>query len=232
MTEAQFYKELKKELNSRGLDTIRLESHTTQVGIPDVFIQGHGIDVFVELKVINTKVESFSGLVPWRPGQQSFARNYYLRHNCEKFVLSLIRFEDALVVIPVYKLYKNNKIDIKTDAVIFKLKDVALLFYDYLSMYIYDYTTSVNFKFGIDDKDKTIRQALDKVIATEQSSLDAETLFDMIISYPFFIQEFSKTLNLTTDSCLNKVVWSLFSYRINTLFKEKKIVSYSEGGLL
>lgn len=78
--EAAFSRALIERLNKEGTDCVRLESHSTEVGIPDVFIQGHGHDCFLELK---------NKEIIYRPGQEAWHKRYYVKHARRKSVLTL-----------------------------------------------------------------------------------------------------------------------------------------------
>lgn len=109
MNEQQFSRSIMKKFNSLGYDCTRIESHTTGVGIPDLFIQGHGTDQWIELKCDmkqNINQDKFN--VPWRPGQQAWMMRYIMHHAKQKCGVTLMRVEGGIVVIAHVKVFKNN----------------------------------------------------------------------------------------------------------------------------
>ena len=101
-SEAEFSKSLSGRLKQFNFDVTRLESHGTSVGIPDMFVQGHGFDFFLELK--NKKLE-------YRPGQKAWHYNYFLRHGREKCVLTVISKSNGIRIVPGIKNWTGNKPD-------------------------------------------------------------------------------------------------------------------------
>ena len=82
-TEKELYQWLKERLNACSIDTMRIESNSTSVGIPDVFAQGRGDDLWIELKVDLIPMEQAmrQGVkLAWRPGQKAWALRYYNTH--------------------------------------------------------------------------------------------------------------------------------------------------------
>lgn len=110
-TENDFSKALTNKLNRFGMRTTRIESHGTGNGIPDMFIDGHGFDTFIELKndkkaSINDKVVK----VQWRPGQQAWMHEYFLKHKHSKCCLTIISCIDGWFIIPMTQIFKNNTV--------------------------------------------------------------------------------------------------------------------------
>lgn len=100
--ESDFSKSLSGRLKQFNFDVTRLESHGTSVGIPDMFVQGHGFDFFLELK--NKKLV-------YRPGQKAWHYNYFLRHGRKKCVLTLISESNDIRIVPGIKNWTDNKPD-------------------------------------------------------------------------------------------------------------------------
>lgn len=86
--EAAFVHAIMDQLKAEGTDCVRLESHGTEVGIPDLFVQGHGHDCFVELK---------NKQIIYRPGQEAWHKRYYNKHARRKSVLTLCARDDGIV---------------------------------------------------------------------------------------------------------------------------------------
>ena len=100
--ESDFSRSFSSRLKQFNFDVTRLESHGTSVGIPDMFVQGHGFDFFLELK--NKKLV-------YRPGQKAWHYNYFLSHGREKCVLTLISENKGLRIVPGIKNWEKNKPD-------------------------------------------------------------------------------------------------------------------------
>ena len=91
-TEAEFSKSLSAKLKKAGFDVTRIESHGTGNGIPDMFVQGHGFDFWLELK---------NGKGTWRPGQVAWHYTYYLLHGKRKCSLTLRSVAQGIEVYPM-----------------------------------------------------------------------------------------------------------------------------------
>lgn len=110
-SEAKFVAALKKRLNNVGWDVQRLESSMTGVGIPDMFVQGHGTDCFIEAKNIKSKMPTVKFTVPWRPGQVAWALDYERAHHFTKRCWTVCAFNDGVLWLMVTrKYYDENRI--------------------------------------------------------------------------------------------------------------------------
>jgi hypothetical protein len=88
----------------------RIESGTTSRGIPDIYLGTPLGDTWLELKnnpKHNWNFAPDAGVtVPWRPGQQAWALRYYqVRRKC---VYTLYAFNDVIVAIPMWRVYRKN----------------------------------------------------------------------------------------------------------------------------
>lgn len=108
MNEASFSKSLSAGLKRQGLFCTRIESHGTGNGIPDMFVQGNGYDLWIELKSANIKPELNKIKVDWRPGQQAWALDYRSLHTCYKQTLTIVKADTGYYIIPMIEHYKNN----------------------------------------------------------------------------------------------------------------------------
>lgn len=97
-TEAEFVRYLSGKLKKEHADVQRLESHTTGVGIPDMFIQGYGEDLFVEVKNVPNKTLNDSFKIPWRPGQIAWFYRYVLAHRCVKCGYTICAVADGVII--------------------------------------------------------------------------------------------------------------------------------------
>ena len=69
-TEHEFSRSFSDRLAKARLMVTRIESHNTGNGIPDMFVCGHGLDTWLELKndpKLSIKDKQIK--VAWRPGQ-------------------------------------------------------------------------------------------------------------------------------------------------------------------
>lgn len=109
VTENDFSMSFTAKLSKLGMRTTRLESHGTGNGIPDIYIDGHGFDCFIELK--NDKKLSIHDKtikVQWRPGQQAWMYEYFLKHKRSKCCLTIIACSDGWFIIPMTQVFKGN----------------------------------------------------------------------------------------------------------------------------
>lgn len=110
-TENDFSTFLTTKLSKLGMRATRLESHSTSNGIPDMFVDGYGFDTFIELK--NSKAISITDKkikVQWRPGQQPWMYEYFLKHKHSKCCLTIVSCTDGWFVIPMTQIFKNNTV--------------------------------------------------------------------------------------------------------------------------
>lgn len=110
-TENDFSTFLTTKLSKLGMRATRIESHGTGNGIPDMFIDGYGFDTFIELK--NDKKRSIKDKVikvHWRPGQQPWMYEYFLKHKHSKCCLTVVACTDGWFVIPMTQIFKNNTV--------------------------------------------------------------------------------------------------------------------------
>lgn len=111
MNEKQFGHSIIRELNNLGLDCTRIESHGTSVGIPDLFVQGYGYDMWIELKCdMKQSIEQAKFKVPWRPGQQAWMMRYFNAHNKNRCGVTLMRCKDGILVIAHVKVFDNCEV--------------------------------------------------------------------------------------------------------------------------
>ena len=107
-TEHEFSKSLSDRFTKAGLMVTRIESHNTGNGIPDMFVCGHGLDTWLELKndpklSIKDKVIK----VAWRPGQVAWMYTYFQKHRT-KSCLTLVAASDGIFIIPVTATFKDH----------------------------------------------------------------------------------------------------------------------------
>lgn len=110
-TENEFSIFFTAKLKKYGMRTTRIESHTTGNGIPDLYVDGHGFDCFIELK--NDKklsVHDKTIKVQWRPGQQAWMYEYFLKHKCYNCCLTIIACTDGWFIIPMTQIFKDSTV--------------------------------------------------------------------------------------------------------------------------
>ena len=123
-SEQKFSRYLIQRLKDEGFMCNRIETHGTLNGMPDMFVQGHGMDTFIELK--NMKKSSINDerfKVPWRPGQVAWATVYRNTHmyningfNITRCSWTFIGCSDGIIALPMcsnFMLNEVNDTDIK-----------------------------------------------------------------------------------------------------------------------
>ena len=109
-TEHEFSKSFSDRLAKAGLMVTRIESHNTGNGIPDMFVCGHGLDTWLELKndpklSVRDKVIK----VAWRPGQVAWMYTYFQKHRT-KSCLTLVAASDGIFIIPMTAAFKDHTV--------------------------------------------------------------------------------------------------------------------------
>lgn len=118
-SEQKFSRYLIQRLKNEGFVCNRIETHGTLNGMPDMFVQGHGMDTFIELK--NMKKSSVNDerfKVPWRPGQVAWAtiyRNTHM-HNINGFDITrcswtFIGCSDSIIALPMWSNFMLNEVN-------------------------------------------------------------------------------------------------------------------------
>lgn len=164
MTEAEFSRKFIKKLNIAGYQVTRVESHGTSVGIPDMFVQGHGHDLWIELKVLDKEWEYDKKYkIPWRPGQQAWAAQYHRMHAANRCTLTVIRFTNGVYVIPMNDIYPQDM-----------CKPIP---------FSIDYMYELTLRYGWVDRPKTFRDRIccvcDSLDQDGAIDWDPEVLFEM-----------------------------------------------------
>lgn len=119
-SEQKFSHYLIGRLKNEGLICNRIESHGTLNGMPDMFVQGNGIDTFIELK--NMKKVSVSDerlKVSWRSGQVAWATVYRNNHkyNVNGFDITrcswtFIGCSDGIIALPMWSNFMLNEVNV------------------------------------------------------------------------------------------------------------------------
>ena len=112
--EAAFSRALSEALRKQGAIVTRIETGGTSQGVPDMFVQTNGGDVWLELKNIpNLDDEAIERKgfikVPWRPGQAAWGYNYWRMHSKKKFTLTVVAGKNKFYVIKMDCLYLKNE---------------------------------------------------------------------------------------------------------------------------
>ena len=91
VNEHHFSRGLCARLENNGVFVTKVETGSTLQGVPDLFIQAKGGDLWIELKIMHKGYRPGECLeFPWRAGQQAWHMEYYRRHNKKKAVLTLM----------------------------------------------------------------------------------------------------------------------------------------------
>ena len=107
-TEHDFSKSLSDRLAKARLMVTRIESHNTGNGIPDMFVCGHGLDTWLELKndpKLSIKDKQIK--VAWRPGQIVWMYTYFQKH-ITKCCLTLVAVSDGIFIVPMTSAFKDH----------------------------------------------------------------------------------------------------------------------------
>lgn len=118
--EQKFSRYLIQRLKDEGFVCNRIETHGTLNGIPDIFVQGHGIDTFIELKnmkKLSVNAERFK--VPYRPGQVAWAAVYYNTHkysvngfDITRCSWTFIGCSDGIIALPMWSNFMFNEVNV------------------------------------------------------------------------------------------------------------------------
>ena len=118
-TEKEFGQYIMAKLSKEGAKCIRIESASTISGMPDMYLMGLADDYFIEFKNMKDKsIKDACWKIPWRPGQQGWALDYYDRHSkqySEAFVKSkhtwtFVGLKDGVLLIRMTVYRKDNVI--------------------------------------------------------------------------------------------------------------------------
>ena len=106
--------------------TQRIESGTTGVGIPDLYVAGPEGTAWIELKNLKTQHMAHRVFeVSWRPGQQAWALRHYKA--CKKHTFTLCALYSGFILIPMIRLYENNIVYSTEGCCFTELSDILLL---------------------------------------------------------------------------------------------------------
>lgn len=118
--EQKFSRYLIQRLKNECFICNRIETHGTLNGMPDMFVQGHGIDTFIELKNMKkVSVNDKRFKVPWRPGQVVWATVYRNTHkyNVNGFDITrcswtFIGCNDGIIALPMWSNFMLNEVNV------------------------------------------------------------------------------------------------------------------------
>ena len=136
--EQKFSRYLIQRLKNEGFICNRIETHGTLNGMPDMFVQGHGMDTFIELK--NMKKSSVNDerfKISWRPGQVAWATVYRNTHtyNVNGFSITrcswtFISCHDGIIALPMCSNFMLNEVNVSDTRYIIdkctKIKDILM----------------------------------------------------------------------------------------------------------
>lgn len=123
-SETKFVAYLKQKLKKEGYDCQRIESGSTGLGIPDLFVQGHGTDFFIEAKNVKRILPApfCTFTVPWRPGQLAWALRYEEAHCYKKVSWTACAFTDGVIFIPMTHRHIVHNMITFSDSFLFKFE--------------------------------------------------------------------------------------------------------------
>ena len=107
-TEHDFSKSFSDRLAKARLMVARIESHNTGNGIPDIFVCGRGLDIWLELKndpKLSIKDKAIK--VAWRPGQIAWMYTYFQKRRT-KCCLTLVAASDGIFIVPMTSTFKDH----------------------------------------------------------------------------------------------------------------------------
>jgi hypothetical protein len=104
--EAAFSKAFCGRLKRLGLTVTRVESGGTRRGIPDIHWVGFGQEGWIELKNVHYSYYKKPIKVPWRPGQQAWALDYYRAKKTPS--LTVVACNNCILVVPMVRPFKEN----------------------------------------------------------------------------------------------------------------------------
>lgn len=107
-TEHEFSRSFSDRLAKARLMVTRIESHNTGNGIPDMFVCGHGLDTWLELKndpKLSIKDKQIK--VAWRPGQIVWMYTYFQKH-IKKCCLTIVAASDGIFIVPMTSAFKDH----------------------------------------------------------------------------------------------------------------------------
>ena len=110
--EQDFSRYIIGKLKRAGCNPIRVESGTTGVGFPDLYVMGLG-DYFIELKNVKYSIDDYKWKIPWRAGQQAWAQTYRQYHTSKsgaKCTWTFVGMTDGVVFIRMSKFAENNTV--------------------------------------------------------------------------------------------------------------------------
>lgn len=137
-SEQKFSRALIKRLKNEGFICNRLETHGTLNGMPDMFVQGNGMDTFIELKNMkNVYVNDERLKVSWRPGQVAWATVYRNTHmhsangfDITKCSWTFIGCSDGVIALPMWSNFMLNEVNASDIKYIIdrqtKIKDILM----------------------------------------------------------------------------------------------------------
>ena len=107
-SESAFSKAFVESLRNRHIVVTRIETGSTSQGVPDLYIQGYGGDLWIELKNKKSKVDRRFFKIDWRPGQQAWHSIYYKEHWYKKMVFTIMADLSGFEMVPMSRIYVDN----------------------------------------------------------------------------------------------------------------------------
>jgi hypothetical protein len=106
-SERAFSRAVTTVLGQHNIYYQRIESATTGVGIPDLYVIHKKNHIWIELKNMPfDKLSSTRWVIPWRKGQQAWAQKY--KKASDRYVVTVVALNNGYLFIPMTKHYKDN----------------------------------------------------------------------------------------------------------------------------
>lgn len=118
-SEAAFSRALSSALKKQGAIVTRIETGMTSQGVPDMFVQMNGGDVWLELKNMpgiddEAVVKRGSIKVAWRPGQQAWGINYWRMHARKKCTYTVVAGKNTFYIITTNSVFPKNEVPVSS----------------------------------------------------------------------------------------------------------------------
>lgn len=138
-TEYDFMHDIKEKFDEINGIVVRIETGTTALGVPDMYVMVPSLRynkwtkctfnqiLWIETKKVNMPFGGYRELpVKWSTPQQRFATAYRMASTRRargstimKFTWTFVRLDTGVVLVPMYKQWSGNKVDMFDHAVIY-----------------------------------------------------------------------------------------------------------------
>jgi hypothetical protein len=104
-SESMFVAALNRHLSEAGYLVTRIESGSTCLGVPDMYVVKPHKDFWLEAKRVKTPLQE-TNKIPWRPGQVAWMLNHYryMKEPC----FTIIAFDTNICLVPMTRIFTDN----------------------------------------------------------------------------------------------------------------------------